>query len=112
VGRESRRLENQQTFRAANERQRERAGTLIGAGDPVPFLCECADPRCTQVLLLTLEAYGDVRSGGDGRFVVVPNHELVEGEVVVEAGEHFWVTEKPHSAQEQDAVESRGQTGG
>jgi hypothetical protein len=112
MSRDRRRLENQKTFRAANEKQRERAGALVDAGDPVPCLCECADARCTQVLLLTLDTYREVRAEGGGRFLIAPNHELVEREFVVSREERFWVTEKPDLVQEDDSVAHHGSSGG
>ena len=54
---------NNATFRAANE--------LIAAaaqehglddGRPAPFICECSDPRCTEIISLTLAEYRRVRS--------------------------------------------------
>jgi hypothetical protein len=85
--------ENQATFRRANEALffsfRE-----LGPDDLAPFLCECGDDRCTQTIRLKLEEYEEVREQS-GRFVVVPGHEILEVERIVEAGERYEVVEKP-----------------
>ncbi len=43
-------------------------------GRPVPFVCECSDPRCTELIRLTLDEYGRVRSNARW-FVHAPGHE-------------------------------------
>src|SRR3954470_13292204 len=50
---------NDATFREANE-QIERAAEPLGI-EPVPFLCECADERCTEIVKLTLDQSEGVR---------------------------------------------------
>jgi hypothetical protein len=79
---------NEAVFRDANEVIRSRAGTLeLEAPDRVPFLCECADPGCTEVIRLTLEAYEEVRADSH-TFAIVPGHEAAESETVVDVGPH------------------------
>jgi hypothetical protein len=85
--------ENEATFRRANEALYRRFQEL-GAADLAPFLCECGNDRCTQTIRLNLEEYEEVREQS-GRFVVVPGHEILEVERVVEAGERYDVIEKP-----------------
>src|SRR5437762_1551381 len=38
------------------------------------FVCECADPACTQRITASLERYEEVRGHGD-TFLVAPGHE-------------------------------------
>jgi hypothetical protein len=66
---------NDATFREANEGIRDVADREgIGDVDPVPFVCECADPGCRELVRLSLEEYGMIRA--DPRlFVNVPGHE-------------------------------------
>jgi hypothetical protein len=90
---EARVAENEATFRRANEALYGRFREL-GTDDLAPFLCECGDDRCTQTIRLTLEEYDEVR-GQPGRFVVVPGHEILEFERVVEARDRYEVVEKP-----------------
>jgi hypothetical protein len=53
---------NNAVFRDAND---EIAGAAaehgLKGGAPVPFVCECSDPRCTKLIRLTLEDYEAVR---------------------------------------------------
>ena len=54
---------NNASFRAANEGIAEAAEEHgLDDGRPVPFICECSDPRCTEIILLTLTEYKRVRS--------------------------------------------------
>jgi hypothetical protein len=70
---------NDSAFREANEQIGAKAREHHTAADqPVPFICECADPSCTSILQLTLVEYEDVR--GDSRqFMNALGHERAEG---------------------------------
>jgi hypothetical protein len=59
-------------FREVNERVAERAGEF--QADEAEFVCECADPMCTDRIPASLEEYEEVREEGD-QFFVVPGHE-------------------------------------
>jgi hypothetical protein len=73
-------------FRDANEIIRRRAATLeLGGPERVPFLCECADPECTDVIRLRIEDYEAVRANSH-TFAIVPGHEAAESETVVDVG--------------------------
>jgi hypothetical protein len=103
---------NNATFRAANEQI---ADVATGQGrqsdEPLPFLCECADPGCTLVITVTLAEYARVRS--DPRcFVVATGHDAGEAGVVrvVEAHDGYDVTEKTGRAGE--IVEQLADEGG
>jgi hypothetical protein len=89
---------NQARFRRANDDLHARYIELLATG-AVPFICECSDERCTHVVSLTLEEYGEIREH-DRRFFVVPGHRLSAGERVVEEAERYLVTEKPPAADE------------
>lgn len=73
--------ENESLFRSANERIELEAESGGYRGEKVPFLCECPDMSCTDVVLLTLEDYESIRTGPT-HFFVVPGHQ----EVAVRAG--------------------------
>ena len=83
--REERIARNNATFRDANEHIGAAAGAY-GIDSPVPFICECADGRCSEIVRLTLEQYEEVRA--DSRhFLNVPGHQdVAEGaaEIVAE----------------------------
>ena len=86
---------NEGRFRDANEHLERRAQELVGVGDadPVPFLCECPDAACTQVVLVTLPEYEYVRSAGE-RGLAAVGHEDESIERVVATNDRFLVTEK------------------
>jgi hypothetical protein len=53
---------NESVFRIANERmQRAAASHRFAPDQGVPFLCECADPGCREVVMLSPEEYDRVR---------------------------------------------------
>jgi hypothetical protein len=67
---------NQARFRHSNERLRRTAAHIrFEPSDRVPFLCECADRDCFEVVMLSLEEYdrcARIRAGfsswpGDGQ---------------------------------------------
>lgn len=51
---------NESMFRDANERIA-RLAESFGRDEQLPVLCECANPRCTNVVLVTAAEYADVR---------------------------------------------------
>lgn len=71
---EERRAENETTFREANERIREASDRLQPPMDRVPFVCECADTDCRQLVTLTPGEYEHVRAEPT-QFLVAPGHE-------------------------------------
>jgi hypothetical protein len=84
--------ENQATFREANE-QIESTADAIHLDVDVPFICECAEPTCTQIVPLSLEVYEEIRSH-PRRFFNVPGHQDVSvrnGAGVVVAREEGYV---------------------
>jgi hypothetical protein len=85
---EERLARNEVMFRAINERIRELARRFEVDGEPVAFICECADETCVEKVSLTIEQYDELRAL-PARFVVMPGHEatpLVERVVVRSAG--------------------------
>lgn len=84
---------NDAAFRQANERI-ERAAREFGI-ERVPFICECADPACTEVIRLSLEEYERVR--GDSRlFLNAVGHEASSHGYarLVSTGDRYEVVEK------------------
>src|SRR5215211_1486072 len=61
AARAARVAENESIFRRANE-QLERRFRELEAEGLTPFLCECGDGRCNQVIRLTLDEYERVRA--------------------------------------------------
>jgi hypothetical protein len=64
---------NEAIFRDANEHIG-RAARRHEVFEGVPFLCECADERCTAVVRLSLDDYSRVRAEAT-HFVNAPGHE-------------------------------------
>jgi hypothetical protein len=79
--RDERLVENEKTFRSANDVL---AGAVEQSPDAtvIPFLCECADDLCLGRVELTSEQYQDVRAHRD-RFVIIAGHLQAEAEHVV-----------------------------
>lgn len=68
---------NESTFREANERIQHAARDNSFSG-LVPFICECAEERCTEIIRLSLDQYEEVRSH-PRRFAVAPGHDADGG---------------------------------
>jgi hypothetical protein len=85
--------ENQARFRAANEKI---SALALRTDLPrIPFVCECANPRCVEIVRLTQAEYEAIRA--DGRhFLNAPGHEAAAlgWGVVVERRDGFVVVEK------------------
>lgn len=80
--------ENEVTFRCANERLRgDFRAHDIPHDELVPFLCECGDRRCTNLLHVSLDEYEAVREDPNA-FLVVPGHNDRETEQVVDDADH------------------------
>lgn len=92
--------ENDSTFRDANERISEHADEY-GLTERVPFICECAETTCRDIVRITLAEYEEVRSHPT-RFLTAPGHEGAELEAgrVVAVREDYVVVEKLGAAGE------------
>jgi hypothetical protein len=94
---------NEALFREVNERIEDvQAG--FSAHERIDFLCECGSDDCTQPLSLTLAEYEQVRQNPK-HFVVVPGHDVVDVERVVEQKDHYAVVEKLPGAPAKIALE-------
>jgi hypothetical protein len=83
---------NEALFREINEGIER--GQWPGEEDsPVSFRCECARLGCNELVELTVRAYERVRSN-PRRFIVLPGHEQLGVEVVVERDPEYLVVEK------------------
>ena len=83
---EARAAKNEISFREANEKIGEKR-TELDVDGPTPFLCECSDPRCTEVIRLTLREYEHARSNATW-FVVALGHDADGGTPVEESDTH------------------------
>ena len=71
----------------------EQQAIRFGGDDDYEFICECASRARLDRVSLTLREYEHIRAAGT-RFVVVPGHENVELELVVETAPSYNVVEK------------------
>jgi hypothetical protein len=94
--REERLAQNEVFFRTVNEGIEQQA-TRFGGDDDYEFICECASRSCLDRVSLTLREYEHIRAEGT-RFVVLPGHENVELELVVETAPSYNVVEKDGAA--------------
>jgi hypothetical protein len=83
---------NESFFRQVNERIKDVADRFEGF-EKYEFLCECADPACTERIQLTREEYEWVRSQST-RFLLARGHSAPEIEHVVERETDHVVVEK------------------
>lgn len=66
---------NESAFRRSDERSRRAADShRFGRTDRAPFVCECADESCREIVMLTIEEYEHVRAHPTW-FLLVAGHE-------------------------------------
>jgi hypothetical protein len=92
---EAKRARNEVVFRDANE---EITAVIDDHGVDLPFapfLCECGDPGCRQLIRVPLDKYRDVRES-PRRFILATGHDQRDGKETstVETHEGFVVVEK------------------
>jgi hypothetical protein len=106
------RAENESAFRSANEDLERKVQEWGFVEQPTPYLCECEDRGCTEVLLLARSEYEGVR-GHPRRFFIVPGHDAPEDRVV-DRNDKYHVVEKTGEegrlVEEQDPRSARGLT--
>lgn len=90
--REERIARNEAIFRVGNERMAEWEERHEHGGTE-RYLCECAEPDCTEKVELTHSQYEYVRSNSRW-FVVIPGHEVPDVETVVDTHEGWNLIEK------------------
>jgi len=81
---------NEETFAFANEQILE-AAALHGV-EPVPFVCECTAPGCTELIPIPADEYRRVRQSG--RFLLKPGHDDPDVEHIVAEHDGYVVVEK------------------
>ena len=85
---------NQAAFREANE-QIEEAARAYSMNGGLPFICECSDPSCVEILRLQLSEYETVRATPT-HFISAPGHHRAAGSwaTVVEQRDGYEIVEK------------------
>jgi hypothetical protein len=95
VSEHERRALNEALFRDVNERIAESAERFDA--DKTEFVCECADPSCTERVPATLAEYERVRDEPT-TFLILPGHEQRDIEEVVSDRGRFRIVEKVQAA--------------
>jgi hypothetical protein len=85
------RAQTEALFRDVNERIAESAERF--GSEEAEFVCECADPACTDRVTMSLDRYEDVR-GEPTHFLLVAGHEERDIERVIERRCRSAVVEK------------------
>lgn len=82
-----------------------------GEGNPGPavFVCECGHLGCSSTIELEIAEYEEVRTNFD-RFFVIPGHEIVEVDEVVERHPRHLVVVKPDEGARESAREADERT--
>ncbi len=85
--------ENENLFRAVNERLKELGEAFEGITERAEFVCECADRSCAQRIEMTLAEYERVRRKPT-RFMTAPGHEDRSLEQIVDVNDRYVIVEK------------------
>ncbi len=88
---EERAARNEAVFREANEKLEDKRREL-DIGGPTPFLCECGNPDCTELIRLSAEQYQHVRSRAN-RFLIATGHYALNA-VTIEEHAGYVIVEK------------------
>lgn len=103
---------NDAIFREANEGIQEAASTY-GVLEQIPFICECADGRCRELLVLSMDEYEEIR-GNPRHFLNAPGHvRAAQGaaEVVDDRGRYTIVEKTGHAGDIVEELDPRGGDG-
>lgn len=89
----SRRAENEAAFRDANEGLEAKAAELGLRDERTPYLCECEDETCIEIIRLSRAEYEAVRADPK-RFVVKTGHHQPPYDKVIHENAQFAVIQK------------------
>lgn len=84
---------NEALFREVNERIGEVNRTFAAVTGVMDVMCECGDTGCMERITMEQREYESVR-GNSAQFVIVPGHEIVDVETVIERKPAFYVVSK------------------
>ncbi len=88
-------VRNELFFRGVNERLQRLERSF--EKHETAFVCECGNRRCTRLVPLSLDEYRHVRANSQ-HFAILPGHEDVTVESVVQRGARFLVVAKTGAA--------------
>ena len=84
---------NEHMFQEVNARLEADVHRVTSPGERIAFVCECSRLSCRDVVELTIEEFRGLRATEE-RFALVPGHEILEVEKVVERRDGHIVVEK------------------
>ena len=105
---EERIARNNATFRQANERISAIAAEYQ-ADFRLPFVCECADATCREILRLFPEQYEEIRANSR-HFLQAPGHDVADrgSAVIVAERDNYVIVEKTgHAGDVSEAMDER-----
>jgi hypothetical protein len=91
---------NEEVFRSVNARI-EQGAERHGLDSPLRFHCECGHAACFETIDLLPDAYDRVANDGGYRFIVLPGHEELTIERIVESHDGWLVVEKVGQARDE-----------
>jgi hypothetical protein len=101
---------NEATFRDANE-QINRAALKHEMRAPVPFVCECAEPGCTDIVRVSLSDYERVRSRPTW-FLCRGGHEAAHADDAIVEHRDGWIIVEKRGRAGEVAAELYDRSGG
>jgi hypothetical protein len=84
---------NEALFRDVNERIEDVNESFATVTDAFDVICECGDAGCVAQIRIASGAYERVRAGAT-LFIVVPGHETVDIEEIVDKQDAYYVVRK------------------
>jgi hypothetical protein len=99
---------NDALFREANEGIQQ-AATTYEVLEQIPFICECADESCRELLVLSMDEYEEIR-GNPRHFLNAPGHVRVgqgAAEVVDDRGRYTIVEKTGYAGQLVEKLDPR-----
>ena len=92
-------VRNNKTFKAANEQIKEKSDLYGSPLERIPFLCECPQVDCREILRLTTAEYAEVRAN-PRHYFTLPEHAAADALVgrVISQQNGYAVVEKDEDA--------------
>ena len=103
---------NDAIFREANEGIQQ-AASKYDVLEQIPFICECADENCRELIVLSMDEYDEIR-GNPRHFLNAPGHvRAAQGaaEVVKDRGRYTIVEKTGHAGDIVEKLDPRGGDG-
>ena len=85
--------ENEERFAAANAQINQKAESLQMNDELIPFLCECSELECTQIIRLSLADFQAARAQ-TGTFILLADHDDASVERIIEQTDGYLLVEK------------------